>query len=144
MILVDYQLLRYCPPPVDILFMIYANTTKIVRDKHFDQILKEYYHELERTLAANHIDLNEIYSFETFWENVQEMRAPCMCLCLCYTQVICCPKDYIQSILEDGEKAQMFYTGNRGPLLDIIWNNEMTYRTRIREYVQDLHKILTE
>lgn len=73
--LIDFQLLRYCPPTLDLLFFLIQNTTKEVLDRHFNSLVDEYYKTLSESLQKHDIDINEIYPRETFDECLLHMKA---------------------------------------------------------------------
>lgn len=72
--LIDFQLLRYCPPTQDLLFFLIQNATKENLDRHFNNLVDEYYTSLSESLQKYSIDINEIYPRETFDECLLYMK----------------------------------------------------------------------
>lgn len=73
--LIDFQILRYCPPTLELLFLLIQNTTKENLDRHFNSLVDEYYRTVSETLQKHDIDINEIYPRETFDECLLHMKA---------------------------------------------------------------------
>lgn len=49
-VLIDWQLSRYCTPAADISYFIFVCTDKKTRDKHFDELINLYHHSLKELL----------------------------------------------------------------------------------------------
>lgn len=49
-VLIDWQLSRYCSPAADISYFIFVCTDKKTRDKHFDELINLYHHSLKELL----------------------------------------------------------------------------------------------
>lgn len=71
MILLDFQLARCCSPVLDLMFFIYSCTDKRLRDQHYEDILKNYYDELIKSMILLGIsNAEQIYSWEKFRNEV--------------------------------------------------------------------------
>lgn len=69
-LILDFQLARCSSPVLDISFMIYSCTDEDLRSQHFDNFLKEYYDELNKSIASLGSDPEKLYSRETFMKEV--------------------------------------------------------------------------
>ncbi|CAG9767608.1 unnamed protein product [Ceutorhynchus assimilis] len=69
--LIDFQILRYCPPTVDLMFFLYQTTFKETLEVHKESLLEEYYATLTETLTKHGFNPEEIYSKEEFCEAVK-------------------------------------------------------------------------
>ncbi|XP_066141825.1 uncharacterized protein [Euwallacea fornicatus] len=83
--LIDFQILRYCPPTQDLLFFLYQNSLKSVLDVHFEELICEYYNALSSHLAKYNVDINNIYPRETFDQCLNYMKPEGVCHALCYS-----------------------------------------------------------
>lgn len=70
-LILDFQLARCGSPVLDIMFFIYACTDKKLRDNHYKQILRDYYDELTESCRALGLDLNSVYDWEKFMQEVK-------------------------------------------------------------------------
>lgn len=64
--LVDWQLSRYCPPVLDLLYNIFSSTDKSFRDQHYEKILQTYYSSLSDTIRKLGSDPDKLYTYENF------------------------------------------------------------------------------
>lgn len=64
--IIDFQLTRCASPVLDISFVIYACTTKELRDEHYEELLKEYHQELSKRIKDLGSDPEKMYSWDTF------------------------------------------------------------------------------
>jgi Ecdysteroid kinase-like family len=49
-VLIDWQISRYCSPVTDLAYFIFACTDRQLRKNHFDELLSIYYHSLKELL----------------------------------------------------------------------------------------------
>lgn len=62
--LLDFQLSRYSPPVLDLLYNIFASTDQPFRAQHYDKLLKMYYDTLCNTVKKLGSDPNKLYTFK--------------------------------------------------------------------------------
>lgn len=139
-VFVDYQMIRYCPPVVDLLFLIYTNTDKDLRLKYMDHMVNTYYENLKENLLTYNVDINEFYTRERFLESVNYFRSTGIVQSLIYLQILLCPKDILEQIRSDVDVADSFYLVDRTDVYDVAWDYEM-FKTRIRSLMEDLYSI---
>lgn len=63
--LLDWQIARYCPPVLDLLYNIFSSTDKAFRDQHYSELLETYHTSLSATIRKLGSD-PELYSYENF------------------------------------------------------------------------------
>lgn len=61
---VDWQLGRYGPPVLDLLFFMFTVTDKEFRQQHYHRSLEIYYRSLSRTIAKLGSDAGKLYTFD--------------------------------------------------------------------------------
>ncbi|XP_034230266.1 uncharacterized protein LOC117639030 isoform X2 [Thrips palmi] len=72
--LIDFQTTRYSATALDLSTLILCCTEKVMRDKHWDALLKHYHTVLQDTLrAAGITDPDSVYSWEHFMRRLGEM-----------------------------------------------------------------------
>ncbi|GLV55395.1 uncharacterized protein CBL_21016, partial [Carabus blaptoides fortunei] len=73
-LLLDFQILRYCPPSHDFIAFLHLTSTREFRQRHLRELQRTYYSELETRLAHNDIDLSDLIPYEEFDVSCQEQR----------------------------------------------------------------------
>lgn len=65
--LIDFQIVRYSWPPLDLAIILMCTTEKAMRDEYWDSLMRGYFDELHSTLRAGGIeDPDSVYSWERF------------------------------------------------------------------------------
>lgn len=60
----DWQISRYCPPALDLLYNIFSSTDQQFRTEHYEKLLKTYYSSLSDTIKKLGSDPNKLYTYE--------------------------------------------------------------------------------
>ncbi|EFN66536.1 hypothetical protein EAG_11030 [Camponotus floridanus] len=71
-LMLDFQLARCASPILDLSFLIYSCTLKSFRDQYFDDMLKNYYSELNNAIKLLGSDPDKIYPWDLFMQEVKE------------------------------------------------------------------------
>lgn len=72
--LIDYQLIRRHHPAFDAALIIFSNTLRTFRKKHYKEFLDYYYDTFEEILENYDLKSNDILSKEDFWEAVKVLE----------------------------------------------------------------------
>lgn len=72
-VLVDFQLLRYCPAMVDLSQMLYLSTRRSFRDEYLSDLLKHYHKSLCMILRKNNRDI-ELPKLEQILQEFADMK----------------------------------------------------------------------
>lgn len=139
--LIDFQLIRYNPPVIDLCLAIYASTDKTLRDKYLNQVLEDYHKDLSKILGRYRLDINEVFDFVTLLECFEELKATGIGCALCYTQVMLMPKEMKNKLQADVEQSSRFYNQNRIEFFENenVWK-DANYTSRIRGLIEDLYE----
>lgn len=62
--LLDWQVLRYCSPVVDLHYNIFSSTDKQFREQHYKELLQTYHSSLSKTIQRLGSDPNKLFSYE--------------------------------------------------------------------------------
>ncbi|XP_070494988.1 uncharacterized protein [Chironomus tepperi] len=62
--LIDWQITRYGPPAIDLIYFFFICTDHKLRANHFNELLKIYYNSLEEMLHNLDCNANELYPFD--------------------------------------------------------------------------------
>lgn len=60
----DWQISRYCPPVLDLLYNIFSSTDKQFRKDHYETLLKAYHSSLSEMIKNLGSDPRKLYTFE--------------------------------------------------------------------------------
>ncbi|KOC63170.1 hypothetical protein WH47_02679 [Habropoda laboriosa] len=71
-VMLDFQLARCSSPILDLATFVYACTDKTMWDTQFDMLLKFYYDELSKTITLLGSNPENVYSWNTFMNEVKE------------------------------------------------------------------------
>lgn len=104
--LVDFQILRYCPPTQDLVFFLYQNTFKETLDEHFSDLIETYYTALTDCLEKYNIDINSIYPREEFEESVNYMKLEGIFQAIFYSRFQTINPKLREKILQGEEEMQ--------------------------------------
>lgn len=63
---IDFQVMRYSSPFIDILYFLFLCTDSAFRSAYFDDLMIDYYESLKSFLNVNSIDINSVYAKEDF------------------------------------------------------------------------------
>lgn len=138
-VFIDFQMVTYSPPVVDLLFILYAHTDRTTRKKYMDELIRLYYRNLQHNLAKYEIDIDEICTYENFLKMVEQFKSIFILQALTYTQVHLCPG--LEEIVKDEDKAKQFYFVERGEAMNQAWKCEV-FKSRIGDLVEELCEVL--
>lgn len=104
--LVDFQILRYCPPTQDLLFFLYQNTFKKTLDEHFSDLIETYYTALTDCLEKYNLDIKSVYPREDFEESVNYMKLEGIFQAMFYSRFQTINPKLREKIVQDEEEMQ--------------------------------------
>ncbi|CAG9802883.1 unnamed protein product [Chironomus riparius] len=70
--LLDFQIMRYSSPCLDLMYYIFCCTTKSLRDKHYQDFLNVYYVELCDFIQRLGSDPNKLFPHEAFLKHLKQ------------------------------------------------------------------------
>nr|CAH7730990.1 unnamed protein product [Callosobruchus chinensis] len=138
--LIDFQMIRYCPPSVDLMFLLYANTDRVTRLKHLQGLIEIYYEELAQICCLYDISIEGIFNFDQLVTSCREVEPAIICTALMYGQLLLMPDPFRKEMLSDEERSKQFFVGDRSCELEKVWYYE-PLRSRIRGLVEDIIRI---
>ncbi|XP_034250726.1 uncharacterized protein LOC117651089 [Thrips palmi] len=103
--LLDFQVARYAPPVLDLVYLIYSCTEREWRQQHLQAVLKEYHDKLSDTLRRLGSDPEELYSWETFQGQLKERGKFGMGMALMTVPVFLAEKDEIPDLDQPMESS---------------------------------------
>ncbi|KAH1024855.1 hypothetical protein HUJ05_004284 [Dendroctonus ponderosae] len=116
--LIDFQLLRYCPPTQDLMFFLYQNSVKSTLDQCKAELIEEYYKVLSNSLEKFNLNIKELYPREVFEESLKLLKVQGIFHAFFYSPIQTLDPKLRESVFSD-EKAFEKLKGNRFGLIDI-------------------------
>lgn len=134
--LLDWQLVRYCPPVLDLLYNIFSATDKKFRIDHYDTLLKTYYSTLSDSIRKLGSDPNKLYPYASFEQQLRKMGEFALLTGPLIIQIaIASPKD----VGNLDEYAEMVEKGGTADLInEYDEDTQMQYTKLINDLVTDL------
>ncbi|XP_028131734.2 uncharacterized protein LOC114327345 [Diabrotica virgifera virgifera] len=143
-VILDYQLLKYCPQAIDILMVTYINATKQTRDQYMGLLLEQYHSELESTLGQFGIDIEQISPFKDLKKSVEELKVFGIFMGILHNKFTGLPKDKLGNILKDPAKNKQFWTdiNYRIETLNSMWDEvHEEWKKKCEENVIELYEL---
>ncbi|CAH1099694.1 unnamed protein product [Psylliodes chrysocephalus] len=139
--LLDYQNLRYSSPAFDVQFVLYLHTDKKIRDNSGNKLLNEYYKNMKQNLHKYGIDINEIYSYETYQKSLVAFKPVAMIIALSCMQLDLLPKE-AKHLFDDPVWVQRILTEDRTDIIDKYWDSMEV--TKFKDIFEELYSSLNE
>lgn len=137
--LIDFQLIRYCPPALELWFLLYTNTNKEVRLAYSDILFNEYYEELTNIVSSFNSDISKAYSKNHFLESIEVLKISALCLSLGYVALLYCPKNLLPLPSKDSMAETIrFYLEDRSEVYSKALQDEC-YRIRMKDLLEELY-----
>ncbi|CAH1112275.1 unnamed protein product [Psylliodes chrysocephalus] len=73
-LLLDFQIIRYVPPAMDVLLFLYTNINKTSRNELTKTLLDEYYTELKLILKKHNIIIEKIIPLVDFLKSMEDLK----------------------------------------------------------------------
>uniref|UniRef100_A0A6P7FAC7 Uncharacterized protein LOC114327349 n=1 Tax=Diabrotica virgifera virgifera TaxID=50390 RepID=A0A6P7FAC7_DIAVI len=143
-VILDYQLLKYCPQAIDILMVTYVNATKQTRDQYMGILLEEYHSELESTLGQFGMDIEQISPFKDLKQSVEELEVFGIFIAMLYNKFMGLPRDKLGNTLKYPAKNKQFWTdvNYRIEVLNSMWDDvHEGWKKKCEENVIELYEL---
>lgn len=112
-VLIDFQLIRYCPPALDLLFLIYISTSKDLRKNHMAEFIEIYYDFLKQYLNSHNVDITQYYTWDRFSESIECYKLSSIIIALLYLQINLYSQELIKEYDNSREKIEKYYHEER-------------------------------
>lgn len=133
---VDWQVSRYCPPVLDLLYNIFSVTDKPFRDQHYEKLLKTYYSALSESIRKLGSDPDKLYTFENLESQLRKFGEFAL---LCAPMIIILSVAGPNDIGSLDEYAELLDKGEKVDLLKPFEGDTLQkYTTLINDVVTDL------
>lgn len=144
-VLLDYQLIRYFYPALDVLLAIYNNTRVSLRKDHFGEFIDYYYECLKKTVEDRGYCIDEIYSRSSLEEDLKSLTLPVTLNMTLNHSMQFLDWDVMKNAVsseEDGFK-DILYDEKQTTRKD-AFKLDPQYRAVVEEDLYELHRVLVK
>lgn len=136
MCLLDFQLARYTPPVLDLLYNIFSSTDKEFRAKHYDELLETYHTSLCNMIEKLGSDPKKLYTMDDLKQQMRKYGAFAL---LCGPMLIQIKVARAQDIGNLDEYAKLVNDGHEADLINgYDEDTQIEYEKLINGLVDDL------
>ncbi|GJQ84391.1 hypothetical protein Trydic_g3868 [Trypoxylus dichotomus] len=129
--LLDWQLCRYGSPAFDLSYFVFTCTDEILRQRHYDNMIKLYYHSLCQHLADLGSDPEQLFPFEALESELKRASIFGLYMSIMIVRLMMSEVEEIPDLNDiDENKAVMDYKSV----------NDDVYKKRIRGMVLDFER----
>ncbi|KAF2879103.1 hypothetical protein ILUMI_27067 [Ignelater luminosus] len=139
-VLVDYQLLKYGPPALDVLNTIYSNTRRNFRSTYLQHLTDYYYECLCDCLLAHQMD-DIIMLKDEYLELCQDFRIFVKFQTICDRCILFIPESYVRlNVMRDDDFRRFLFERKLEAFVRCYKENAF-FRTIMKEDMEDLFEI---
>lgn len=142
-LLLDFQILRYCPPSHDFMSFLHLTSTREFRQRHLLDLQRTYYGELETLLAHHGLDLSALIPYEEFVVSCQEQRQFAAVQTATYCQMTQIKEEAVKIYGNDRERWNIALYVDRSEMVLENCKNDPEYKQVLNDAVKEL-RILCE
>ncbi|ENN82294.1 hypothetical protein YQE_01330, partial [Dendroctonus ponderosae] len=135
--LIDFQMLRYLPPALEVQFFITVASSKETRYKYEKVPQDTYYESLSKYLKKFQLDPKAIYSRKHYEEDLQNTKASALLVGYFYACFVSIDPDFKKEIMHDIEKINYYLVNHHDKYFDVVLQNE-TYKQQIAGILESL------
>lgn len=136
MFLVDWQLTRYCPPVIDLIYYIFTATDKELRDNEFENLLNLYHTTLSDHVRKLGSDPEKLYNYTTFRAQLKQFGKFAILLTPLVIQVLLADSNEVADL--DNLTSELSSDKDVKLVKEFSQSAKSTFITRIKGIVEDL------
>lgn len=141
-ILVDFQLVRYCPLTHDVFFLLYLCSTREFREEHEGMLMKHYYETLCETLRNNKMSC--VPGWDEVGSDVEEMRLSLATLSMLYFPTSTLNGVQCADLFSDDEQLFEYICVDRIGDTFRLMDKDSDYAERIVKAVKEVYELGTK
>lgn len=135
--IIDFQMLRYIPPAMELFFCIISSTSKQVRDEHLLTLVEDYYSKVASNLSAFGLQPEVVFPKGMFQKSLKNAKFAATMLAFLYCNITHIEPDFRVEIMHDNEKYKYYVEDHREELVDLFWDNQH-YQSVMRGLIADI------
>ncbi|XP_034473688.1 uncharacterized protein LOC117781080 [Drosophila innubila] len=134
---VDFQLVRYAPPAMDLLTVLTIPTTSQFRTAHLNELLAEYYRFMSEFLKRDGLNIANILPEAEYYDSVAEYRIVGLIESLLFCHLTILPPTFTQELTSSSDGFNDFFSRKRIDICMKAFQSDEPYRNRIIDMLQD-------
>lgn len=141
--IVDFQIVRFCPPAHDLMAIIYLNTSRKFRANFLNDIVQLYYEELTNIFKKRNINISKVVPFKEFQESCEEYKMFAVNQMVTLFPIVMLKSNDIEKYFEDKEFLEKTTFVDRSDFIRKKCEQDEDYKYILGECIKDL-RILCE
>ncbi|CAD7079275.1 unnamed protein product [Hermetia illucens] len=136
--LVDFQLVRYAPPMLDVLTILTIPTTSAFRKNYLDNLLELYYEFMKDFLKDHNINIEEEIPKEQFNDSVEYFKLAGLIESCLFSHITLLPPDIADSIHQNSADFAKFATRDKFEICKKAFESNQVYRERMTDMISEI------
>ncbi|XP_012287918.1 uncharacterized protein LOC105703807 [Orussus abietinus] len=139
-LLVDFQLIRYCPPAQDVAYLLHLTTSRDFRKTRGTMMLRYYYSVLEEAIRAHNTSM-EVPTWSEIATSMEEQRLIATVSAVQFLPNVLMDAELCHEVFDDPENYETFVFRDRWPVVFENMKRDSEYKRRVEEAVKELHEL---
>lgn len=138
--ILDWQIIRYASPAIDLHYNLFTSTDKALRDKEYEQLLNSYHKSLSRTVRLLGSNPDELFTFDNLKDELKRCGNYILLMAPVLLSISLANSSQISNIDEMLESA---IKGDSKPDLITSFNDEarLEFDRRINQVFEDVVRL---
>lgn len=137
-VIIDFQILKYGVPAMDVVQLLISNTRKHFRLEHLQDLLNYYYDEFSLRLKEQSVDADDILPKAQFLETCKEVVVPCTIQAMVDRATTFLFEDKLVSLLGNDAALEEFFMDKIGETIMESYQTNELFREVITEDICDV------
>lgn len=138
--MLDWQVVRYASPVLDISYFIYQCTDSALRAQHFDNLIQGYHIALRKQVELLGSDVNQILPFTALLREMKSKAKFALSTALFIIPMLCTPNAELPNMDELVESFTKGEVNENDEMFQMTTNTELIYKQRMSGIVRDMHR----
>lgn len=139
-VLIDFQILKYGVPAMDVVQLLISNTRKQFRTEHLNNLLNYYYDEFSFFIEEHSLDAKDLLSREDFLATCQEVTVPCTIQAMVDRATTFLFEDKLVPLLGDDAALEEFFFDKIGDTIMESYETDQLFREIITADICDIRE----
>lgn len=141
--LIDFQIVHYGSPAMDVLQFIFTNTRSKFRKDNFQSLLEYYFQNLQKYFQEANLDKGQnIISEEEFQKSCAAFKIDAKIQAITDRAITCMPEELYVEVAQNEDTFREFLFDGRGKYIVRSFQENKDYRELMIEDILDLKQIL--
>ncbi|XP_055321909.1 uncharacterized protein LOC129577979 [Sitodiplosis mosellana] len=139
--LLDWQVIRFGSPAIDLLYNLFTSTDKALRDKEYDNLLQFYHKSLSRTVQLLGSNPDELFTFDDLQSELKRCGNYALMLAPMLIQISQANSSEVTNLDEMCDKMAEGENANQGLVTGLTEHGQAEYERRLNDVVEDVVRL---